>query len=369
VRGDFSRITFLPGRHYSGVLLQQGRVLVDADFNEHEEIERYRLRMLARDLIGACGGPGDGAGFEITVDGSGQAVVGAGRYYVDGLLVENEKSVVLPAPESGPGRYLVYLDAWEASVSALDDPPLRDPAVEGADTSLRLRVVSQIVIVPADAVLAIDESRPTLDVRTGDSGYTGPENTLYRVEIHDGGEARATFKWSRDNGSLVLPLTEIRSDELVAAKTAADELLRLNKGDWLELLDAELELEGRPGQLVQVTAVDVSARTVKVTPATDVGLGGVPRARRWHGVGAVPPEEGEAVALEEGIVLRFGGSGYRSGDYWVFSARAENGSVEWPGGPQQAGRVEHRYCPLGTLKLTKKGRWTLDRQTQKPPRG
>jgi Family of unknown function (DUF6519) len=50
MRGDFSRRTFRAARHYTGVLLQQGRVSLDADFNEQVEIERHRRRMLARDL-------------------------------------------------------------------------------------------------------------------------------------------------------------------------------------------------------------------------------------------------------------------------------------------------------------------------------
>ena len=34
-------------------------------------------------------------------------------------------------------------------------------------------------------------------------GYRGVENQLYRVEVHRGGDAEeATFKWSRDNGSV-----------------------------------------------------------------------------------------------------------------------------------------------------------------------
>jgi hypothetical protein len=38
VRGDFSRITFRPDRHYSAVLMQQGRVSLDSDWNEAVDI-------------------------------------------------------------------------------------------------------------------------------------------------------------------------------------------------------------------------------------------------------------------------------------------------------------------------------------------
>ncbi len=44
MHADFSRLTFRPGKHYSAVLTQQGRVQLDADANEQAAIERYQLR-------------------------------------------------------------------------------------------------------------------------------------------------------------------------------------------------------------------------------------------------------------------------------------------------------------------------------------
>ena len=38
MKGDFSRITFDPKKHYSRVLMQQGRVQLDADWNEQAAI-------------------------------------------------------------------------------------------------------------------------------------------------------------------------------------------------------------------------------------------------------------------------------------------------------------------------------------------
>jgi photosystem II stability/assembly factor-like uncharacterized protein len=67
MRGDFSRVSFRPENHFSGVLLQQGRVQLDAEFNEHVAIEAYRDHATARDVIGRAGAPIDGGGFAITV--------------------------------------------------------------------------------------------------------------------------------------------------------------------------------------------------------------------------------------------------------------------------------------------------------------
>lgn len=60
MNGDFSRDTFHPAHRYARVLMQQGRVLLDADWNEQTSILLHQLRTLARDLMGAHAGPGDG---------------------------------------------------------------------------------------------------------------------------------------------------------------------------------------------------------------------------------------------------------------------------------------------------------------------
>ena len=69
MKGDFSRQTFDARKHYSGVLMQQGRVQLDADWNEQGAIDRYRTETEAVDVIGGCGAPLHAAGFEITTDG------------------------------------------------------------------------------------------------------------------------------------------------------------------------------------------------------------------------------------------------------------------------------------------------------------
>src|SRR5712691_10709343 len=87
--GDYSRIGFDPVRDFCGVLMQQGRVQLDSDWNEWVAIVERRLRAGTLDTIGRAVVPRETAdGFRI------QAVAGAlrilpGRIYVDGILVEN----------------------------------------------------------------------------------------------------------------------------------------------------------------------------------------------------------------------------------------------------------------------------------------
>src|SRR5262249_23532695 len=89
MKGDVSRETFDPKKHYAGVRMQQGRVQTDADWNEEDAIRRHRTRTEALDVIGPCGAPENNAGFEITISG-GALRIGAGRFYANGILCENE---------------------------------------------------------------------------------------------------------------------------------------------------------------------------------------------------------------------------------------------------------------------------------------
>jgi hypothetical protein len=98
MKGDFSRFTFNPAKDYSRVLMQQGRVQLDSDWNEQMDILWHYLRTLATDLIGSHGGPeGDLLGFKIGVvkennpEGKLKDLsIGSGRYYVNGILCEND---------------------------------------------------------------------------------------------------------------------------------------------------------------------------------------------------------------------------------------------------------------------------------------
>src|ERR1700687_3012976 len=50
--GDYSRFTFDPRRNYSGVLLQQGRVLLDQDWNAQSAMTSRSFRAAVVDLLG-----------------------------------------------------------------------------------------------------------------------------------------------------------------------------------------------------------------------------------------------------------------------------------------------------------------------------
>src|SRR5438477_604934 len=57
MRGDFSRLTWDRRKHYTAVLMQQGRLQVDADWNEQIDIVMHRLETEVADYVGHSGVP------------------------------------------------------------------------------------------------------------------------------------------------------------------------------------------------------------------------------------------------------------------------------------------------------------------------
>ena len=57
MNGDFSRSTYRPINHYSSVRLQQGRVLLDAEWNEQADIVAHVDRTTTSDVVGPTGAP------------------------------------------------------------------------------------------------------------------------------------------------------------------------------------------------------------------------------------------------------------------------------------------------------------------------
>jgi hypothetical protein len=249
MKGDFTRNTFDPKKHYRGVLMQQGRVQLDADWNENLDILLHRIETETIDVIGVCGVPIHDAGFGILTTmtpalTAGDFGLSKGRAYTDGILVENESDVafsqqpfVLPNPSpkiTASGVYLLYLDVWQRHITALDDKEIREVALGGPDTATRVQTIWQAKVsrlgnlgqnfncsddiepwpVASTGKLAARTHPGTppvdpCDVGTG-GGYKRLENQLYRVEIHksSGVTGGPTFKWSRDNGSVVVAVSE-----------------------------------------------------------------------------------------------------------------------------------------------------------------
>ena len=86
--GDYTRNTFSPVKDYLAVLMQQGRVMVDADFNSLNAILDRRLRSETVDIIGRCVVPKETPdGFRIQIAGP-SITIGRGRLYAQGLQAD-----------------------------------------------------------------------------------------------------------------------------------------------------------------------------------------------------------------------------------------------------------------------------------------
>ncbi len=324
--GDYSRKTFDAGNNFSGVLMQQGRVQLDADWNEQVAIGQRRIRAETVDLIGRARVPHQTQnGFKIELKDS-RLWIHPGRMYVDGLLAENHGAEtdkfndVLDEPggtgaisydqqphfpnadEIDPlptaGRHIVYLDVWQREVTHVKHPGLVEPAV-GVDTTARLQTVWQVkVLKPAgaddlqcpDAVEAWDarnapsagrlstgtveipdEENPCLLPPSG--GYRGLENRLYRVEIHDAGKiGKATFKWARHNASVESRVIAVDGSALTVTQSKWDAMRRFKVNDWVEVTDDVRELAGNQGEMRRIDEINYDKNTITLSgslPAED----------------------------------------------------------------------------------------------------
>ena len=201
--GDHSRDSFDALRDYAGVFLQQGRAVLDSDWNEMVRVFERRIRAGTVDTIGRATVPREtAAGFRIRATAAGAVEIGRGRLYLDGMLVEchgaanypgagdtdfadpafdrarqgavggpdpegvldepippdqaadplpYERQPYWPVPDALPatdGPHLAYLVAWQREVTPIETPELLEPALGGIDTTTRWQTVWQVRLLP-----------------------------------------------------------------------------------------------------------------------------------------------------------------------------------------------------------------------------
>jgi hypothetical protein len=214
-----------------------------------------------------------------------------------------------------------------------------------------------------------DSTQPEPCVISAEAEYRGRENQLYRVEIHEPGlAAKASFKWSRENGSVafrVFDIVEATVESADKSKTEThvtlenlgrDRRTGLCEGDWVEVIDDVIEFNGDVTPLLQVSKIDAQRRIVTLkgkAPALDLTRHAI--LRRWdhhaddeaRGIMRVTESNDTGwIDLERGVKIRFSvGGNYRKGDYWLVPARVVTGDVEWP----RDGDVPRPIPPQGPL--------------------
>lgn len=189
MKADLTRLTFQTDKHYRSVRMQQGRVQLDADWNEQQDILNHRIETETVDTLGHAAAPLAAAGFALAAAGK-NLTIGAGRLYVEGLLCENPAQVsvttqpdfpsnaspvmpagatLIPLPPANStakttivvyngagaavdppdGVYLAYLEVWQRHITALEDSQIREVALGGPDSTTREKTVWQVKLLRA----------------------------------------------------------------------------------------------------------------------------------------------------------------------------------------------------------------------------
>jgi N-acetylneuraminic acid mutarotase len=191
---------------YKGPVMQQGRVILDRDFNALQETLSAAIEADALDIIGPCGTPDDG--FAISIPGISSPpdpglwvppkplvapalplqpfdfLISPGTMYVGGQRAVfpaadpgqqlftysyfDQPDWILPddpsggSPPASPQVEFIYLHLFEQEVSAVEDSDLKDVALGGPDTTQRLRLmrrVRRLPIVAGDCTSALDQAQ------------------------------------------------------------------------------------------------------------------------------------------------------------------------------------------------------------------
>jgi hypothetical protein len=430
MKADFSRDSFNPHRPNTRVLRLQGTPDLESDWNEQVASLVFHDRELACALIGWHGSFDNG--FRVTpLTGQHAVRVSPGSYYIDGVrgYMDSEVSLNLAdvfSVPSPPPTCLVYLEMWERVFTALEDDEIREVALGGVDTSVRARIVTAVRTLALEGgkmPATRDEFQKRLESDVGQpqywrrplpklrawvpdkptdssapearcapipsGGYGGPENQLYRVEIHDVDPKRKKtfFKWSRDNGSALYPVRSVDvtpvpagdgNSGFVISATLTDPRdssgAALVKDDWVELQCDEVGAAELIPLLLSVATINVglSGETIVTfntiarvpadklpgylsagtrslnhgflrrwdfrTPTPDAAP--EPRPELWDGVPVVvwkgDNEAGTgAIQLEDGVFVRFDTpERCVRGDYWLIPARTKTRDVVWPRSPR-----------------------------------
>ncbi|HET9059263.1 MAG TPA: DUF6519 domain-containing protein [Acidimicrobiales bacterium] len=304
---DIARISYDPGRHYTGVVAQQGRVSLEAEHNEGLAIDQAERRAELVDIIGPCGTPDDGyavtqgSGYDIVI-GPGTMYVGGTRLTLTGELDYNSQpdwldnlsdpdNLWLPVPQQAPTvNEWVVLVVTERDVTAVEDGALKEVALGGPDGSGRLRLVQHVVRLPTQATTCSDAMRQqtkawiedqglyyyyaTAELRpasrmqvkfpgrtsptqpcdpTALGGYLGADNQAFRVQVSsvDPDSGNVSLLWGPDDASM---LYRVSSDgqtppTLTFSNTPVDSYHQPAAGQAVEVLVDAAELASVDGQI------------------------------------------------------------------------------------------------------------------------
>ena len=222
---DISRYLNQPVKHYSGSRFQQGRPILDSDFNDGYEAAGNYWREALLDITGPSGTPDDGFYPALKV---GDVVsrklvqfgaftqafvldypIKAGVMYAGGMLWLQDASesilfqreflqmgaATAPLAAVGVQRQLSYLRGWEQVVTAVEDGEILEPAMAGADGAARWRRIRRVEVRNVQATdCAAGFAEVLDDLGNGDTGTYNAATS----ELQSNARLQMTFKGSPD---------------------------------------------------------------------------------------------------------------------------------------------------------------------------
>ncbi|MFX0095370.1 MAG: DUF6519 domain-containing protein, partial [Candidatus Hodarchaeota archaeon] len=387
MKGDFTRIALkknLKKHNFSGVLHQQGKVLLDRDWNEQRDIIVNWQDQSAKDIFG----PGVAAiptkeyeNFQIrSINPPTQNTIGftitPGRIWADGHLIyleaedENVNELTLsatplyghPSSTANTSRIAILLEVWREVISGFQIPDLLlEPALGGIDTTERLHTAFAFRYYPLTStdkscrnvreiikgILATEQGTLTVDFEPTEapndecpmeawSGYIGLEHRLYRVEVarttNNSGDEEfppVRFKWSRYNGGLVGRGKFLQDEKKVKITSNLKAILGSKSTEfYMEIVQYNSNFgfwEPTFGATVVLTDDNTLSFAAGQTFLNLNRDRDNVFFRLWDGIEQISDYEGdEPNYLEAGIRLKFDRTkgNFRPGDYWVFPVRA-----------------------------------------------
>ena len=319
---DRARVSYDPTKGYRSVVMQQGRVTLEADVNEAQTISSEMLREETLDIVGPAGTPDNGyeIGGKTATAKSFDFHIGSGVMYVGGERVSHRAFDYSTQPEwldrridplwvdtasvSGQPE-LIELFLREQEVTAVEDTTLREVALGGPDTAGRTRVVQRIVRVPvkentcAAAEKDVDanfwpdhgvkfnpftmrlNSPATLQVQLEKQqppasncdpqvpgGYLGADNQLIRVQIteFDLKTNQGKFVWGYNDASFLYRVTAPDSQTLQLQSAPIDSYHTPVQNQAVEILATAVPL-GKTDYIASPTGI-VQTLTKSYAPET-----------------------------------------------------------------------------------------------------
>lgn len=262
---DISRHSLRPEQKFTAVVRQQGRLPIDAEETEAGDIANLLLRQAISETLCARGSPNQGFRISDPVVDAGanpptlDFSIAAGSFYLCGARCSTPGMIYRDQPDwlafdiDNPGPTvpaggvertdLIWLQAWEQTVTAAEDSELFERALGGADSGARRRIVQRVRVledVPdncpdafADLVnrefvggtldeegcevlsdcrlqIGFTQLEPLQDLcrPSAQAGFLGARNETFRVQVTTPGR----FVWGRDNAAPVYRV-QVEDDE------------------------------------------------------------------------------------------------------------------------------------------------------------